>query len=1840
MIKVKDGYAKLIGTTYSGSADRLLLSNGGDKAVSDFAASSHNHSASDITSGTLSVSRGGTGATSFTSGAALIGNGTGAVSTRSITSSATKDSTSLITSGGVYSALAGKMNASITSIEFNTSGGLKNYGGFIDFHFHDSNGTPLNASGEVTSDGKTPDYTSRIIEDAAGTISVNGVKFKGNKVTASGGFVGNLTGNVTGNAASATNADKLDNIDSTGFMQVISQNATWSSVENIPTNLTPGVHAIHISGKEYSSILAGNDYTGAQWQLYFHPHASYLGSIKYRYSGDNVWKTLLDSSNSSVSKDGQTLTVKINGSEQSLTNSTYNFSGVSFTSGNQNTGEHNCNNIKSNGVWYYTSNGPTTALGATTNDGALYSQAYSTSWVVQIAQDYRNGNLFTRGLNSGSWSSWRKVAYVDDTVRNAYYMRTMESDNSNWYTGWKAWFKWLDSSTLGIKITNANTDDNTDASSYKFKADLAGSADSATTATTATNLANKPSLLISGTTIAVKAGEKTSDYITVPYATKAYMVSSYEVASSADVKRRIWLDWTSKDGKVAYSDDLTYQTDIKTLFAPYLYGKITVPGGSYSWYQVQQYNSSDANPSYYDATCAIVNINSYTGWQPWIRGVDSEKGSWTIGQYTTNLHIGYIPKSNTGNGLTYRWDFGKDGSTIFPGSIKFNTILIPTSSGGSTYGVGSNGQVLKSNGSTVYWASDSNSNTWRAIQVNGTQIAGTGTGTNSVNFVSGTGVTVTGATANPNTVTMSLTASGVTAGSYGPSADVTGSNNATMSVPYITVDTYGRITSISNKTYTAKNNTYSAFTGATSSAAGSAGLVPAPSAGYQGYFLRGDGTWQAPNWLPYYNGSSSMTSADVVNTPSYIHTVSSTGGSVTTITKPAGMDNAWGIIHLHTHYGNYATQLGFGGTTGKMYFRNAYNSATFSDWATLATEKWVTDKGYVTSSGVTKVSTGTGLTGGDITSTGTISINSTYQGYISNGNTAHGWGNHADAGYAKQQTWNNFIHSGNEFTFASPAYSSYIWFNYRTASGKTDGAITGYKFGNGKGGELASIDENGVYSGAAATAKVLLTDNTSQNADSCYSESPGLRFWRFNGTGNDVGGGDGWIMSWSWNTNSVGGQLYFDDNPSKTMLIRGYNSDKTFTTWSKILHSDNYTDYVNSTNFPGINKTGTVTSVTVSGSNGLSGSGTVTTSGTITLSNAGVRSISVGTGNDSDKLAINTGGTNSTITVPYATVSSYIQGAVATNPASAYFGYDKVAWFTINSTVSGGAGYAGNNTGFPVAHNANGILWLGTHSGPYGWQLGFSGNGNIYTRCISNGSFPSTSNGGSWSKLAYSSEIPTKTSQLTNDSGFINSSPNSLEMTGVSTQKTPFIDFHHYDTVSNDYDYRIICDVKGTAGTVGKGTCRFEGTSNFKGDILTNNNNTYNLGSSSKVWKNVYATTFNGTATALLNFTTKRGETDGAVDCNAVTSNGMWYWNTNGPSTTIGADYGDGALYSIAYSDSWVAQISQGFRNGELFTRARNSGTWTSWRRLAYADGIGNGTVTVNQNSSSKGSFTLNQAGNTTINLTDYYPTTFAWTAGTTAGPTGSLTGVGMSAVSFAAIPSASQTASGIVTTGAQTFAGQKTFYNGIKVGSSSTQHSTDATKIYFGDSSFVWIGEADEDDALTIYARKYVNIKTTLDAQTYISSSTSYPGVICDSMYLKSAAYHIGTVTKLQPENSATTVTTGYGIPGVTIAQGKTRGGKRTITITNTSGFRIYVHAPHVSALFLDKGEGSCIEHGFAYIQSGVSFPYTLSTGNSLSFYVIYGYVHTQGSWSTGDFTKSNDLGGFTCSVYASRYV
>ena len=236
------------------------------------------------------------------------------------------------------------------------------------------------------------------------------------------------------------------------------------------------------------------------------------------------------------------------------------------------------------------------------------------------------------------------------------------------------------------------------------------------------------------------------------------------------------------------------------------------------------------------------------------------------------------------------------------------------------------------------------------------------------------------------------------------------------------------------------------------------------------------------------------------------------------------------------------------------------------------------------------------------------------------------------------------------------------------------------------------------------------------------------------------------------------------DNPGKDT---GYSGDmkwrqgrnSTWLDWKTIIDSSNYTNYVNTTNFPGLNKVGTVTSVTVTGSNGLSGTGTITTSGTITLSNAGVRSTTI----NGNYLRVNTNGTNADLTINYATTASQINNTSISDPNTAASDQN-VKWY---SQISQSSGYAGTNYGFPVSNNANGILWLGTHSGPYGWQMGFSSNGRIYARYISNNSFSTSANGSSWNRIAWTSDIPTKISQLTNDSGYVTSSGVTSVATGT-----------------------------------------------------------------------------------------------------------------------------------------------------------------------------------------------------------------------------------------------------------------------------------------------------------------------------------------------------------------------------------------------------------------------------------------------------------------------------------------
>ena len=284
-------------------------------------------------------------------------------------------------------------------------------------------------------------------------------------------FTGALSGKATsaGTADSATyatsagDAATLDGIDSTGFLRDISQNSVWASVDAIPLNLTPGIHRIHISGKEYSSILAGNDYTGAQWQMYFHPHASYVSSIKYRYSGATDWKTLLDSSN--YSSYALPLT------------------GGTLAGTSQNTPLTIKGTASGNDAWiaFHNNSGFLASLGVSA-DKKLKIYTNSASYNVWTAANQGSGSgldadkldgneasafAMADGSNaSGTWGI--SISGNAGSADNSYYLFTQQQNNTSFYPNYKAYIKWIANDTASIKFTDGT---------YKFKADLAGSAD-------------------------------------------------------------------------------------------------------------------------------------------------------------------------------------------------------------------------------------------------------------------------------------------------------------------------------------------------------------------------------------------------------------------------------------------------------------------------------------------------------------------------------------------------------------------------------------------------------------------------------------------------------------------------------------------------------------------------------------------------------------------------------------------------------------------------------------------------------------------------------------------------------------------------------------------------------------------------------------------------------------------------------------------------------------------------------------------------------------------------------------------------------------------------------------------------------------------------------------------------------------------------------------------------------------------------------------------------------------------------------------------------------------------
>lgn len=114
-----------------------------------------------------------------------------------------------------------------------------------------------------------------------------------------------------------------------------------------------------------------------------------------------------------------------------------------------------------------------------------------------------------------------------------------------------------------------------------------------------------------------------------------------------------------------------------------------------------------------------------------------------------------------------------------------------------------------------------------------------------------------------------------TAGSVGPTGNSTATHGGTITIPYITVDAKGHVSEKSNRTITLPAGPVN-MKGASSSAAGSAGYVPAPAAGAANRYLRSDGTWAIP---PDTNTTYTATGGITLTGTQFKHSNSVTAGN-------------------------------------------------------------------------------------------------------------------------------------------------------------------------------------------------------------------------------------------------------------------------------------------------------------------------------------------------------------------------------------------------------------------------------------------------------------------------------------------------------------------------------------------------------------------------------------------------------------------------------------------------------------------------------------------------------------------------------------------------------------------------------------------------------------------------------------------------------------------------------------------------------------------------------------------------------------------------------------------------
>ena len=254
-------------------------------------------------------------------------------------------------------------------------------------------------------------YTWDTSFNATFPAQITATQFNGNATTATTA----TTANSLSVGAAITTAANLDAFLEASKVKatVISNGVTYSS----GTLTANDGEAISIG---YSSTTYGN-------QIFFDPDSNKI-SVRRKSTSWQPWIDLLHSANYTdytVTKTGTgasgTWGISISGNAATATTATSATTATTATTANNLAGFKNTttsgtaiDSATTNGIYYVTG----TSGIYNQSDGVAFVQGYNASWVTQIYQDYRTGQIAVRGKNNGTWQAWRKV--LDSTNYSSY----------------------------------------------------------------------------------------------------------------------------------------------------------------------------------------------------------------------------------------------------------------------------------------------------------------------------------------------------------------------------------------------------------------------------------------------------------------------------------------------------------------------------------------------------------------------------------------------------------------------------------------------------------------------------------------------------------------------------------------------------------------------------------------------------------------------------------------------------------------------------------------------------------------------------------------------------------------------------------------------------------------------------------------------------------------------------------------------------------------------------------------------------------------------------------------------------------------------------------------------------------------------------------------------------------------------------------------------------------------------------------------------------------------------------------------------------------------------------